>query len=188
MGAEQFKDGGEGGDAEFGADGWAIVEQDDRAGAEAASDASGDLGGIVGEGIAAANGPADVGEFAVGESGGEEEVFYPDGGAETEGARHTGGGEGGEGGIEFVVHAGGGRAPEIGERMGVGVVGDFVAAAGDFGDERGVLRGALADEEKGNSGVVLIEQVESARGVGGVGSIVEREPDLAGIGGGWSEV
>lgn len=108
------------------------MEQDDRAGDEAAGDARGDGGGIAGEGVAAAESPADAIEAAGSEGRGEEKVFEADGGAEAAGrgrAGGQGGGEDGEGTVELARGAGGAGAPEVGDRMGVAVVSDFVTAS-----------------------------------------------------------
>src|SRR6266545_4052574 len=59
------------------------------------------------------------------------------------------------------------------------VVAEIVARGGDAPDERARPRRPLADQEEGRRGVVGGQDVEHARGLLGIGPVVEGEADLA---------
>jgi hypothetical protein len=67
--------------------------------------------------------------------------------------------------------------------MGVGVVLDPVAAAGDLGGDLRVGFDPPADAEEGRPGAGAVQQVEHAGGDVGVGAVVEGEGDLVPPGG-----
>lgn len=171
-GGEVLQGEADGFDADRGGDARAFVQEENPAGSESARDGGGDGGGIVMAALEAAGAPADAGETLSGEGRFESEIFDAGGGAKTGGA-DAGGDVGGEAGGEFAAQAGRARAPERGERVGVRVVADLVAGGGDGADEVGVGGGVFADEEKRGAGVVSGEQGEEARGVGGIGPVVE---------------
>jgi hypothetical protein len=66
--------------------------------------------------------------------------------------------------------------------MRVRVIPERVAAAGDFGDERGVTLGLFTDDEKRGGGAVGVEQVKDARRRRRIGAVVDGQPDLAPVG------
>ncbi len=94
----------------------------------------------------------------------------------------------GEGGERFLApgdllaEGAGGKAPEGGGGMGLGVIGHLVAGRAHGIDQFGVAAGALADEEEGSAGVVSPQEFEGGEGGGRVGAVIESEPDH-GLGG-----
>eukprot|EP01035_Chromulina_nebulosa_P006825 gene6825-9212_t len=60
---------------------------------------------------------------------------------------------------------------------------DLVAGIDGGTDECGVGRGVFTDHEEGGAGVMGGEESEDARGVDGIGAVVERQPHLARGGG-----
>ena len=68
--------------------------------------------------------------------------------------------------------------------MGERVVAQGVAAPEDFGDEVRMRAGTVAAHEERRAGVGGVEEVEQARGVGGIGAVVDGEPDFGGVAGG----
>ncbi len=57
------------------------------------------------------------------------------------------------------------------------MIGDFVAGGFDAGDEAGVAEGALADQEEGGVGVVLVQDFEDLGCEDGVRAVIEGEGD-----------
>lgn len=79
--------------------------------------------------------------------------------------------------IEFLGDLFGGHVAHIG--VGIGVVGEFVAAGGHFFDPRGVLFGPTAHDEHGGFDAMFIEGVEELAEMGGVAFDIEAEVDEA---------
>jgi hypothetical protein len=166
--------------------GAAVVEEEDVAGGEAVEEAAGDRGRVALHGVEAAAGPGDVAQAGRVEHPVEEGVAQAGGGAEE--ARRLAGGGGDQllHGEDLPPQEARGVAGEEG-RVGLGVVLDAMAAAGDLGDQAGVGAGAAADHEEGGLHAGGVQQVEHARGDLGVRAVVEGEGDLPPAGGGVRE-
>ena len=99
--------------------------------------------------------------------------------AEVEGVDADLGAEEGLGEGELEVDLGVGDFGDVG--VGEGVVADLVAFAVDALHDADVVLGGLADHEEGGLDVQALEDVEDARGPGGIGAVVEGEGDLPGM-------
>ena len=167
--------------------GAAVVEEEDVARREAGEQAAGDRRRVALDGVEAAPGPGDV--VQAGARG------APSRGADCAGRRGRGRAAGGRPVAAAIALLGALDLPpqqarrvageEVG--VGVGVVLDPVAAAGDLGGEAGMGAGAAADDEEGGPHAGAVQQVEHPRGDLGVGAVVEGEGDLPAAGGGVRE-
>lgn len=67
--------------------------------------------------------------------------------------------------------------------MRLRVMADLVAGRGDGAEESGVLGGVFPDQEKCGASPMRGEESEDAGRIGGIGTVIDRQPDLAGGGG-----
>jgi len=58
------------------------------------------------------------------------------------------------------------------------MMGDFVAGGFDGRDEMGIFFRTLTDYKKSSLGAMVGEEREDLRGIIGIGSVVDRQPDL----------